>query len=92
MRVRTLRGLKTVICFGPRISAAGAAKPDGLLLHESVFYSVYALHVGMRQYWRDFQSLENGLDRSPIRRVGRNFWLTLTVWVSGTRLISSGEA
>ena len=59
MRVRNLRGLKTVFSFGPRISAAVSAKPDGLLLHESVFFSVYPLHVGMRQYWRDFQALES---------------------------------
>jgi len=59
MRVRTLRGLKTVFSFGPKISAAVAAKPEGLLLHENVFFSVYPLHIGMRQYWRDFQSLEN---------------------------------
>ena len=59
MRVCNLRGLKTVFSFGPRISAAVSAKPDGLLLHESVFFSVYPLHVGMRQYWRDFQALES---------------------------------
>jgi hypothetical protein len=59
MRVRTLRGVKTIFSFGPKISAAVAAKPDGLLLHESVFYSVYPLHVGMRQYWRDFSFLES---------------------------------
>ena len=59
MKVRTLRGLKTVFSFGPKIGAAASAKPDGLLLHESIFYSVYPLHVGMRQYWRDFTSLES---------------------------------
>ena len=59
MRVRTLRGLKTVFSFGPKISAAAAAKPDGLLLHENLYYSFFPLHVGMRQYWRDFPSLEN---------------------------------
>lgn len=58
MRVRTWRGLKTVFSFGPRIAASVKAKPEGLLLHESVFYSVYPLHVGMRQYWKDFASLE----------------------------------
>jgi len=59
MRVRSLAGLKTVIGFGPKISAAVEARPDGLLLHENVFYSLFPLHVGMRQYWRDFPSLEN---------------------------------
>ncbi len=59
MQVRTLAGLKTLISFGPKIKAAVAAKPDGLLLHENVFYSLFPLNAGMRQYWRDFQALEN---------------------------------
>jgi hypothetical protein len=56
MRVNTLTGIKTVLGFGPRISKAVAAAPDGLLLHEPVIYSLR--HIGMRQYWRDFDSLE----------------------------------
>ena len=35
-----------------------AANPDGLLLHENIIYSVFPPHFGMRQYWRDFESLE----------------------------------
>lgn len=58
MRVNKLRGIGTLLKFGPKISAAVAAKPDGLLLHEPIFYSLFPLHAGMRQYWRDFQSLE----------------------------------
>jgi hypothetical protein len=58
MRVNSLRGLKTVAALGPGINAAVAAKPDGLLLHESFLFSLFPLHVGMRQYWRDFESLE----------------------------------
>src|SRR5260370_41017309 len=58
MKVRALRGLLTVLRFGPRTSRAVAAKPDGLLLHEPMLFSLFPLHVGMRQYWRDFDSLE----------------------------------
>jgi Domain of unknown function (DUF4188) len=58
MRVNKLRGLATLIKFGPKISTAVAARPDGLLLHEPIFYSILPPHVGMRQYWRDFSSLE----------------------------------
>src|SRR4030088_2440740 len=54
MKVRSPRGLLTVLRFGPRISSAVAAKPDGLLLHEPFVFSIFPLHVGMRQYWRDF--------------------------------------
>jgi Monooxygenase af470-like len=73
MRVRSLRGLKTVVSFGPKIAAAVSAKPDGLLLHESLFYSVYPLHVGMRQYWRDFSSLENWARSLPHQEWWKEF-------------------
>ena len=55
MRVRTLRGVVTLAGFGPRISAAVAAKPEGILLHESLTFSLFPIHVGMRQYWRNFE-------------------------------------
>jgi len=58
MRVNKLRGVGTLLKFGPRISAAVAARPDGLLLHEPIYYSFFPPNVGMRQYWRDFPSLE----------------------------------
>ena len=57
MRVNALTGIKTLMGFGPRISDSVKQKPDGLLLHENVIYSVFPLHAGMRQYWRDFDSL-----------------------------------
>jgi len=58
MRVNKLRGVATLMKFGPKISAAVDAKPDGLLLHENILYSLFPPHAGMRQYWRDFSSLE----------------------------------
>lgn len=36
MRANSLRGLKTLIQFGPRIQRAVDQKPDGLLLHENL--------------------------------------------------------
>jgi hypothetical protein len=65
MRVNTLAGIKTVLGFGPRITESVNAKPEGLLLHEGVFYSLR--HVGMRQYWRDFESLEAWTRSEPHR-------------------------
>ena len=50
MRVNAWTGLKTVVGFGPKIDAAVAAQPDGLLLHESLIYSLIPPHLGMRQY------------------------------------------
>ncbi len=58
MRVNELRGLRTLLNFGPKISKSVAEQPDGLLLHENSIFSVLPPHLGMRQYWRDFESLD----------------------------------
>jgi len=58
MRVNALAGLKTLLGFGPKIERSHKAMPDGLLLHENYVISLIPPHVGMRQYWRDFGSLE----------------------------------
>ena len=73
MRVRTWRGLGTLLSFGPKISAAVAAKPEGLLLHENLLYSLFPIHTGMRQYWRDFQSLENWARSLPHQEWWKDF-------------------
>jgi hypothetical protein len=65
MRVNALTGFKTLFGFGPKISQAVNAKPDGLLLHENLLYSLR--HFGMRQYWRDFESLEAWSRSEPHR-------------------------
>jgi hypothetical protein len=66
MRVNTLAGIKTTLGMGPKIEASVQAKPDGLLLHENLYYSFR--HVGMRQYWRDFESLERWTRAEPHRQ------------------------
>ncbi len=58
MRVNELRGLRTLIRFGPKIAKSVAERPDGLLLHETMLFSVVPPHGGIRQYWRDFETLE----------------------------------
>jgi hypothetical protein len=58
MRVRSVRGLSTLLTTGRRIRQAVAEKPDGLLLHERMIYSLFPPNIGMRQYWRNFESLE----------------------------------
>lgn len=73
MRVNVLGGIKTLFGFGPKIANAVDAKPDGLLLHEQLTYSVIPLHVGMRQYWRDFQSLETWARSEPHKIWWQNF-------------------
>lgn len=67
MRVNAWAGLKTLLGFGSKIEAAVGQKPDGLLLHEQMVYSLLPPHVGMRQYWRDFESLERWARSEPHR-------------------------
>jgi hypothetical protein len=45
--------IKRLLGFGLKISNSAAAQPDGLLRHETVVYSLFPMHIGMRQYWRD---------------------------------------
>ena len=73
MRVNVLAGLKTLFGLGPQIQKAAAEEPDGLLLHENVVFSLVPPHLGMRQYWRDFESLERWSRSEPHRRWWRDF-------------------
>lgn len=68
MRVNRLAGFKTLLGFGPKISASVAAGPDGLLLHENIIFSLFPVHVGMRQYWRDMESLLSWSRSEPHRQ------------------------
>jgi hypothetical protein len=59
MRVNVFAGIKTLVGLGPQIQKAGDAKPDGLLHAENnIIFSFFPLHVGMRWYWKDFDSME----------------------------------
>jgi hypothetical protein len=73
MRVNRLTGLKTLLGFGPKIAGSVAAVPDGLLLHENMIYSLLPVHVGMRQYWRDMESLLLWTRSDPHRQWWKNF-------------------
>jgi hypothetical protein len=73
MRVNRITGMKTLMGFGPQISKSAAARPDGLLRHENVIYSLFPMHVGMRQYWRDTDSLLKWTRSEPHRQWWQNF-------------------
>jgi hypothetical protein len=73
MRVNALTGIKTVLGFGPKVNKSVAQKPDGLLLHEPIIYSLFPPHAGMRQYWRDFESLERWARSEPHKQWWQNF-------------------
>lgn len=73
MKVNALYGLKTILGLRPRIVDSVKARPDGLLLHEDLWFSFVPLHGGMRQYWRDFDSLERWSRSAPHRDWWQNF-------------------
>lgn len=68
MRVRTLKGVLTLIKLGPQIDKAGTERPVGLLQYENnIIFSFFPLHVGMRWYWKDFESMEGWARSNPHR-------------------------
>src|SRR5208283_797582 len=69
MRVNALRGLLPALQFGPKLQKAVKENPAGLLRHELLFYSLFPLHLGIRQYWRDFDSLERWARSSAAREL-----------------------
>jgi fumigallin biosynthesis monooxygenase-like protein len=73
MRVRKPKGILKLLGLGPQIQKSGKAEPDGLLLHEDVIWSLFPPHLGMRQYWRDLDSLERWTRSEPHRRWWREF-------------------
>lgn len=73
MRVNRITGIKTLLGFGPRISASAAAQPEGLLHHETVTYSQFPMHIGMRQYWSDPDTLLKWTRSDPHRQWWQGF-------------------
>jgi hypothetical protein len=73
MRVNRMTGLKTLLGFGPKIADSVAAKPDGLLNHENFLFSMFPMHLGMRQYWRDMESLLKWTRSEPHRLWWKSF-------------------
>ena len=80
MRPNSLAGLGKLARIGREIAQAVAAKPDGLLLHENLFFSLIPPHAGMRQYWRDLESLE----RWTREGLHRGWWISFLKDPEGT--------
>lgn len=83
MRAPSLKAMAALLKTGKEIGEAVAEQPDGLLLHENFMFSPLPQHLGMRQYWRDLESLEawtrEGLHRGWWTRFlkdpkGTGFW------------------
>ncbi len=66
--MRKMAGIKRLVGLGPQIVKAGAARPEGLLHYENnIIFSLFPLHVGMRWYWKDFESMERWARSEPHR-------------------------
>ncbi|WP_448662679.1 monooxygenase family protein [Sphingomonas sp. CJ20] len=72
IRLRGLRGLRTLFGIGPGLSAVrGKNWPDGLLADEPLIFGWG--HFGMRQYWRDLESLQAFTRSAPHAQWWSNF-------------------
>ena len=56
------------------------AQPDGLLRHEYFIWSLFPMHAGIRQYWRDVNSLWEWTRSEPHRQ----WWLDFLKDSGGT--------
>jgi len=74
MKVQTLKGLKTFLWLGPEIDKAGAGRREGLLhFDNTIIFKLFPLHMGMRWYWKDFESMERWVRSEPHRVWWQNF-------------------
>jgi hypothetical protein len=73
MRVNRIYGIKTLLGFGPKISSSAQAQPDGLLCHEVFIFSLLPMHAGIRQYWRDTDSLLKWTRSDPHKQWWQQF-------------------
>lgn len=70
-RVASWRGVASLLGIGRGLRAIEQAPPDGLLAHEQFFFSLN--QVGIRQYWRDLDSLEHFTRSTPHSGWWRDF-------------------
>ena len=73
MRVNAVTGLRTLFGLAPSITNSAKAMPDGLLSHETFLWSVVPVHLGIRQYWRDFAAVEAWARSAPHREWWKKF-------------------
>ncbi|MEE3623067.1 phenylacetaldoxime dehydratase family protein [Nitrospirillum sp. BR 11752] len=69
--VNSLRGLLGLMRLGRGLTRIARDFPEGLLAHEQIIYGLR--HIGMRQYWRDLDSLERFTRSEPHRTWWREF-------------------
>lgn len=62
-KVRRLTGLRSFMGLGKGLRMMKTAPPDGLLADENFLFGLS--HIGIRQYWRDLDSLERFTRSAP---------------------------
>lgn len=70
-RVRRLRGIGALLRIGKGLRQVDSTPPDGLLSSEQFLFALN--HIGIRQYWRDLESLEAFTRSEPHSRWWRDF-------------------
>ncbi|HKT96142.1 MAG TPA: DUF4188 domain-containing protein [Paraburkholderia sp.] len=70
-RVRRLRGIASVFGIGKGLRQIALDPPPGLLSSEQFLFALN--HIGIRQYWRDLESLEAFTRSEPHSRWWREF-------------------
>ena len=74
MRVNALTGVKTLYGFGPQIiNSVDQTTRRAPVTRQNFIMSLIPLHLGMRQYWRDFDALEAWARSTPHREWWRDF-------------------
>lgn len=71
MKVTRLQGILTLMGLGKELSPLARNKPDGLLHQDTLLWRFD--HVGIRQYWRDFDALERFTRSEPHKGWWRDF-------------------
>ncbi|WP_028221994.1 monooxygenase family protein [Paraburkholderia oxyphila] len=70
-RVRRLRGIAALLGIGKGLRQIELDPPAGLLSSEQFLFALN--HIGIRQYWRDLESLEAFTRSEPHSRWWRDF-------------------
>jgi hypothetical protein len=73
MQVHSLKGVRTLLRFGPALKDIQQNPPDGMLRHEGFIFTQWPLHVAFRQYWRDYDALEAWTRTLPHQRWWKDF-------------------
>ena len=70
-RVSSWQSVLALFGIAPKLEGIRRQKPAGLLMHETLIFGLN--HVGLRQYWRDMESLEAFTRSEPHKAWWTNF-------------------